>query len=175
MKLEINCPFIRAPITCTCNIELLWSIFPLNIVQFITDVVQKRGVFGKLIQCTMPILSNIPSCTIPSMCLSHCPSHYYPVAFLGRCAQVFQIYSNKKITDHILRRKHMTHLSPSLPVHITAGSSNCSDETLFSTTTWWLHTKASVRSRASVLRWRYCISRAYQLNYQAWWKWPRTA
>ena len=133
------------------------------------------GVFGKLIQCTMPILSKIPSsCTIPSMCLRHCPSYYYPVAFLDRYAQIFQIYSNRKITDPHFQDKNVTHLSPSLPVHMTAGSSNCSDKTEFQTTILCLQTKASVRSHASVLRWRYCISRAYQLKYQAWWKWPNT-
>ena len=31
-----------------------------NGLQFVTDVVQRMGVFGKLIQCTMPILSSIP-------------------------------------------------------------------------------------------------------------------
>ena len=32
-----------------------------NVLQFATDVLQRMGVFGKLIQCTMPILSSIPS------------------------------------------------------------------------------------------------------------------
>ena len=32
-----------------------------NVLQFVTDVLQRMGVFGKLIQCTMPILSSIPS------------------------------------------------------------------------------------------------------------------
>ena len=32
-----------------------------NVLQFVTDVVQRMGVFGKLIQCTMPILSSILS------------------------------------------------------------------------------------------------------------------
>ena len=31
-----------------------------NVLQFVTDVVRRMGVFGKLIQCTMPILSSIP-------------------------------------------------------------------------------------------------------------------
>ena len=56
------------------------------------------GVFGKLIQCTMPIehslLHHPPSCV-----LRHCPSHYYPVTFQDICAQVFQIYINRKFTD----------------------------------------------------------------------------
>ena len=32
-----------------------------NVLQFVIDVVQRMGVFGKLIQCTMPISSSIPS------------------------------------------------------------------------------------------------------------------
>ena len=32
-----------------------------KVLQFVTDVVQRMGVFGKLIQCTMHILSSIPS------------------------------------------------------------------------------------------------------------------
>ena len=90
----------------------LWYWLPLkhiscdNILQFVTDVVQRMGVFGKLIQYAMPLLSSIPSPGItPSMCLSHCPSHYYPVAFQGICGQVFQIYSNRKLTDQHIEQK----------------------------------------------------------------------
>ena len=36
--------------------------------------------------------------------LSHWPSYYYSAAFQGRCAQVLQIYGNRKLT-HIFRRK----------------------------------------------------------------------
>ena len=76
-----------------------------NILQFVTDVVQRMGVFGKLIQYAMPILYSIPSpCTTPPCVLSHCP-HYHPVAFQGRCAQVFQIYSNRKLTDPHIQQK----------------------------------------------------------------------
>ena len=39
-----------------------------------------------------------------SCVLGHSP-HYYPVAFLGRCAQVFQIYNNRKITDPHFQEK----------------------------------------------------------------------
>ena len=35
----------------------------------------------------------------PPFVLSHCPSYYYSVAFHGRCAQVLQIYGNRKLTD----------------------------------------------------------------------------
>ena len=53
----------------------LWYWLPLrhiscdNILQFVPDVVQRMGVFGKLIQYAMPILSSIPSpWIVPSMC-----------------------------------------------------------------------------------------------------------
>ena len=65
VKLEIQCAFIHLPINCICNISCD------NSLQFLTDVVQRMGVFRKLIQCTMPILSSIPSpCIIPSMCFA---------------------------------------------------------------------------------------------------------
>ena len=83
----------------------LWYWLPLkhmfcdNILQFVTDV-QRMGVVGKLIQYAMPILSNIPSpCITPLCVLSHCPSHFYPVACQGICDQVFQIYKNRKLTE----------------------------------------------------------------------------
>ena len=41
----------------------------------------------------------------PPCVLSHRPFHYYPVAFQGRCAQVFQIYSNRKLTDPHFQQK----------------------------------------------------------------------
>ena len=37
--------------------------------------------------------------------LSHCPSYYYSVAFQGRCAQVLQIYGNRKLTDPYFQEK----------------------------------------------------------------------
>ena len=42
----------------------------------------------------------------PPFVLSHCPSYYYSVAFQGRCAQVLQIYGNRKLTDPHFRRKY---------------------------------------------------------------------
>ena len=106
VKLAIQCTLIHSPINCICDIDFLWSNISCdNILQFVTDVVQKMGVFGKLIQYTMPILYSIPSpCITPPCVLSHCP-HYYPVAFQGRCAQVFQIYSNRKLTDPHIQQK----------------------------------------------------------------------
>ena len=36
-----------------------------NSIQFVTDIIQTTGLFSKLIQYTMLILSTIPSCTMP--------------------------------------------------------------------------------------------------------------
>ena len=41
----------------------------------------------------------------PPFVLSHFPSHYYSVAFQGRCAQVLQIYGNRKWTDPHFQEK----------------------------------------------------------------------
>ena len=41
----------------------------------------------------------------PPFVLSHCPSYYYSVAFQGRCAQVLQIYGNRKLTDPYFQEK----------------------------------------------------------------------
>ena len=41
----------------------------------------------------------------PPFVLSHCPSYYYSVAFQGRCAQVLQIYGNRKLTDPHFQEK----------------------------------------------------------------------
>ena len=37
--------------------------------------------------------------------MSHCPSYYYSVAFQGRCAQVLQIYGDRKLTDPYFQEK----------------------------------------------------------------------
>ena len=65
VKLEIHCAFIRSPINCICNTDFLWSKFPVAILYSLSSkVIQRMGVFDKLIQCTMPILSSIPSTCI---------------------------------------------------------------------------------------------------------------
>ena len=77
-----------------------------NILQFVTDVVQRMGVLASSfnMQClfypAFLLLASSPPCA-----LSHCPSHYYPVAFQGICAQVFQIYINRKLTDPHIQQK----------------------------------------------------------------------
>ena len=42
----------------------------------------------------------------PPFVLSPCPSYYYSVAFQGTCAQLLQIYGNRKLLTHIFRRKY---------------------------------------------------------------------
>ena len=41
----------------------------------------------------------------PPFVLSHCPSYYYSAAFQGICAQVLQIYGNRKLTDPHFQEK----------------------------------------------------------------------
>ena len=67
----------------------------------------------------------------PPFVLSHCPSYYYSVAFQGRCAQVLQIYGNRKLTDPYFQEKIWPFLSPSFWVHTT---SKCSDKSSCSQT-----------------------------------------
>ena len=88
----------------------LWYWLPLkhiscdNILQFVTDVVQRMGLFGKLIQYAMPISSSIRSpCITTSMCFES--SQYYPAAVKGICAEVFQIYRNRRLTDPHIQQK----------------------------------------------------------------------
>ena len=136
-KLEINCAFTHLPINCICNIDLLRSKFHVAILYslLLMIFVQRVGVFGKFIQYTMHILSSIPSpCIIPSM--------YYEsflliiiIWFQGRCAQVFQIYSNRYLTAPHFRGKY----EPSHSIFastITSCILNCSDKTGFQSATW---------------------------------------
>ena len=92
VKLEIQCAFIH---TCTNKLHLRYWL-PLkhisrdNILQFVnTHFIQHFFA-----------LHHPPSCV-----LSHCPSHYYPVAFQDRFAQVFQIYSHRKLADSHFQQK----------------------------------------------------------------------
>ena len=94
----------------------LWYWLPLkhitcdNILKFVTDVVQRMEVFGKLIQNAIHILSSIPSpCITPSMCLS---------------LLLFRVYV-LKFSRIIVMRSKLTHifsknLNPYLPVHIVS-------------------------------------------------------
>ena len=104
----VNDTFYLHPLTKKRHLKYwlaLKQISSDNMVEFVTDVVQRVGVFGKLIQCTMPV-SSIPSpCITPLCVLSHCPFHYYPVVVQGLCAQGFQIYSDRKLTDRHFQEK----------------------------------------------------------------------
>ena len=109
MRLEINCPFIRTPITCICNIELLWSEFPVTILYSLSLILFKGwGCLASSfnVECLFypKFLLFAPS---PPSVWNHCPSHCYAVAFMGRCAPVFKIYSDWKIADpHFQEKKH---------------------------------------------------------------------
>ena len=105
------------------------------------------GVFGKLIQCTMPILYIIPSPYIT-------PLHkFWAFVLLTIILLLFRV-DVPKFSKPTYSAENVTHLNPSLPVCI---ASKCSDKTEFQTRAWCLQTKAPVRNRAFVVRWRHCI------------------
>ena len=96
--------------------------------------------------------------------LSQCPSHYCAVAFQDRCAQVFQIYGNRKLTDPQFQQKMWPiSIHPCRYIKLP----KCSAKTVFQTASLCLQTKAPLRSCAFVLRWRHCTSRAYQVKYNS--------
>ena len=103
VKLERHCASIRSPINGICNIDFLWSKFPVTILYSLSSKVKLFKGWECLtnlfnVQClfypAFPLLASSPS-----ICLSHCPSYYYSVAFQDRCAQVLQLYGNRKLTD----------------------------------------------------------------------------
>ena len=101
MKLEIQCAFIHSPINCICDIDFLWSIFLVTIFYSLSLMLFKEwGCLASSfnMQCLFHpaflLLASPPPCV-----LSHCPSHYYPVAVQGICAPVFQIYRNRRLID----------------------------------------------------------------------------
>ena len=109
MKLERHCASIRSPINCIYNIDFLWSKFPVTILYSLSSKAKLFKGWECLtnsfnVQClfypAFPLLASSPS-----ICLSHCPSYYYSVAFQGRCTQVLQIYGNRKLTDPYFQEK----------------------------------------------------------------------
>ena len=109
MKLEIHCAFIHSPINCIHNIDFLWSKLPVTILYNLSSKVKLfkgweclTNSFNvqRLFYPAFPLLASPPS-----ICFGHCPSYYYSVAFQGRCAQVLQIYGNRKLTDPHFREK----------------------------------------------------------------------
>ena len=107
VKLAIQCTFIHSPINCICDIDFLWSIFPVTIFYSLSLMLFKEWeclASSFNMQClfypAFLLLASPPPCV-----LSHCPSHYYPVVFQGSCGQVFQIYSNRKLTDQHIQQK----------------------------------------------------------------------
>ena len=107
VKLAIQCALIHSPINCICDINFLWSIFPVTIFCSLSLMLFKEwGCLASSfnMQCLFyPAFLLLAS---PSPCvLSHCPSHYYPVALHGICAQVFKIYSKWKLTNPYIQQK----------------------------------------------------------------------
>ena len=80
--------------------------------------------------------------------LSHCPSYYYSVAFQGRCAQVLQIYGNRKLTDPYFQEK-MWPISVHPSEYIQPRNAQTNHHAR--------RQKHPARSYAFVLRWRYCL------------------
>ena len=107
VKLETQCAFIHSPIHCFWDIDFLWSIFPVMIFYSLSLMLFKEwerlaGSFN--MQCLF-YPAFLLHASPPPCVLSHCPSHYHPVAFQGIFAQVFQIYTNRKLIDPHIQQK----------------------------------------------------------------------
>ena len=75
LRLEIHYAFIRSPIYSICNIDLLWSKFPVTIFYSLSLMLFKEW------ECLASSF-NVQCLFYPPPCiLSHCPSHYHPVTF----------------------------------------------------------------------------------------------
>ena len=99
MKLEINCAFIRSPLNCISNTDMLQTNFLWQYWCY-----SKDGSFW--LQRTMPILSSIPfPCITPSMC--RVMVHLVIILLLFRVdvLKFFQIHSNRKLTDPHFQEK----------------------------------------------------------------------
>ena len=109
VKLEIHCAFIRSAINCICNIDFLWSKFPVAILYSLSSKVKLFKGWGVWQTHSMYNAYFIQHSFYlhhpPPFVLSHCPSYYYSLAFQGRCAQVLQIYGNRKLTDPHFQEK----------------------------------------------------------------------
>ena len=156
VKLERHCAFIRSPINCICNIDFLWSKFPVTILYSLSSKVKLFEGWECLTNSF-----NVQRLFYPAslylhhptpIVLSHCPSYYYSVAFQGRCAQVLQIYGSRKLTDPYFQEK-MWPISVHPSEYIQPRNAQTNRHAR--------RQKHPARSYAFVLRWRYCLSRAY--------------
>ena len=107
VKLAIQCAFIHPPVKCICDIDFLQNIFPVTIFYSLSLMlfIEWECLASSFnVQClfypTFLLLASPPTCV-----LSHCPCYYYTVAFQGICAQVFKMYSKRKLTDPHLQQK----------------------------------------------------------------------
>ena len=109
VKLATQCAVCLHPLTNKLHLwyDFLWSIFPLTIFYSLSLMLFKEWEFLASLfnmQCLyFPAFFHLAS--PPPCVLNHYPSHYYPVAFQGICAQVFKLYSNRKLTDPHIQQK----------------------------------------------------------------------
>ena len=123
------------------------------------------GMFCKLIQYIILILSSISSPCIITLLV------FWAIVLLTTILLLFRIYL-LKFSRYIVIGNQLTHIfstkcDPSQSILPVRKASKCSDKTVFQTTTWCLQAKAPLRSRAFVLRLRYCISKAHQVKYSS--------
>ena len=83
MKLEINCAFIRSPLNCISNTDMLQNKFPVTILMLFKGWEFLTATYNAY------FIEHSFSLHHPLHVSSHGPSRNYPVAFQGRCAQVF--------------------------------------------------------------------------------------
>ena len=103
VKLAIQCAFIHSPINCIWYIDFFWSIFPVTIFYSLALMLFKEWeclASSFTMQCLFyPAFLLLAS---PSPCvLSHCPSHYYPVAL-----RVYVL----KFSRYIVIGNYLTHI-----------------------------------------------------------------
>ena len=92
---------------CICNTDFLWSIFPVTIFYSLSVMLFiERSVWQARSMYNAYFIQHSFALHHPHPCvLSHCPSYYYSVAFQDKYAQVFQIYSNRKLIDPHFQEK----------------------------------------------------------------------
>ena len=156
VNLEIVCTFIHPPINCIRNTDFLWSIFPVTIfhsLSLMLDKVWECLASSFNVQCLFyPAFLHFAS--YPSMCFGP----------LSRVFPVFQIYSNRKLTDpHFQQKMSPISIHPCQYVKLQ----NAQKKLCFRQQLDACRQKAPLRSCAFVLRSRHCIYRAYQVKYSS--------
>ena len=148
------CAFIHSPKNCIRNTDFFWSIFPVTIfhsLSLMLDKVWECMASSFSVQClSYPAFLHLASS--PSMCFGP----------LSRVFQVFQKYSNRKLTDpHLQQKMWPSSIHPCQYVKLQ----NAQKKMWFRQQLDACRQKAPLRSCAFVLRLRHCIYRAYQVKY----------